>query len=232
MKTAAFLSILSALATAFLLTTSAGANLALPHVEVHSRLAHEEVEVKITGDTAEVTGTFSYTLPPGWYSDLKLYLPVYAAEGTPVEDFTPDITLEEQKLDVRFIKKEWEKGSDDIKAFGELPQLEGQRVHWFMVPHVPQQPALTEKEKGIKKFILKIRYTQKLSHDKFIYTPLIPNEVKQLDYGTITVSADKPLMLIDEDQHVFEKVKRKYVIKPSDKRAIIVQVAKVTPQIP
>lgn len=210
---------------------AAQANLALPHVEVHSQLAHEQVEIKIAGDRGEVTGTFSYTTPEGWYSDLKLYLPVYAAEGTPVDAFRPETHLGDQKLDVVFVKKEWETDRN-ITDFGVLPQIEGQRVHWFMVPHVPQQPSLTEGEAENKKVMLKICYTQKLSNGKFIYTPLIPKQQKDKDYGDITVSADRPLTLLDADTHRFVSNDDKLVVEPSDKRAIVVEVAKGKANLP
>ena len=143
------------------------------------------------------------------------------------------ITMGEQKLKVVLVPAKNEYKLDrNITDFGKLPQIEGQRVYWFMVPHVPQQPDLTYDEQSGKTFSLKIRYTQKLSHDQFIYTPLIPKQDKNKDYGSITITADKPLMLIDEDKHEFEKGHRKYVVEPSDKRGIVVQVAKVTPQIP
>lgn len=224
MKTTAFLSILSALATAFLLTSSANANLALPHIEIHSQLAQEQVDIKITGDQGEVTGTFKYIKTVEDYYDLTLYLPVYAKEGTPVKDFTPDIHFGDQKLEVVFVKKEWEQ-ERDIRDFGSLPQVEGQRVYWFMIPHVPQQPEQ-------KEFTLKIRYTQKLAGGKFIYTPLIPKQLEGKDYGSITISADRPLTLIDADKHSFEKDGDKFVVDPSDKRGIIVEVAKVAPKFP
>ena len=79
--------------------------------------------------------------------------------------------------------------------FGELPQIEGQRVYWFYVSDLPQFPATTAADKP-RQTTLKIRYTQKLSNGKFIYTPLIPkaNQVNRQGgvskkFGTITLRA-------------------------------------------
>jgi len=230
MKTAAFLSILSALATAFLLTSSANANVAPDPVEMHFHLAHEEVLCAIEGDQAVVTGTFTFDRHPEGFNVPVLYLPVYAVEGTPVKEMMPTFTMNDQKLDVHFVEKRWE-NNYNIKKFGDLPQLEGQRVYWFYVPNLPQFP-VTSADDTPRQTTLKIRYTQKLAGGKFIYTPLIPKQQEGKDYGSITVSADRPLTLIDADKHSFEKDGDKFVVDPSDKRGIIVEVAKVAPKLP
>ncbi len=253
MKNPELCSVLTTLAVA-LVCSSAKANLAIPHLEVHSQLVSEAVEVEITGDKAEVTGTFTYTKPKEAYFDLKLYLPVYAQEGTPVKQIQPEIFMGEKKLEVypvidmkidiahptvtpRPTTKDNDSGLDisqfyggltvdsNIADFGELPQLEGQRVYWFMVPHVPQYPVLTGND-VTKDFSLKIRYTQKLSNNKFIYTPLIPKQKKEVDYGSISVSADRKLSLLDSNKHSFVEKEGKLIIDPSDKRAIVVELAK------
>ena len=120
---------------------------------------------------------------------------------------------------------------NSFMRFGELPQIEGQRVYWFYVSDLPQFPATTAGEKP-HQTTLKIRYTQKLSNDKFIYTPLIPNQKKDQDYGSITASADRKLTLLDSSKHSFVEEEGKFIIEPSDKRAIIVQVVKAGDKLP
>ena len=118
----------------------------------------------------------------------------------------------------------WE-GTLPVASFGKLPQLEGQEVYWFLVPHVPQQPEKTE-------MTLEIRYNQELSNGKFIYTPLIPGMKKDHDYGSISLSGDRPLTLLDPDKHDFVMDGEKIVVHPSDKRGIVVEVGEVQDKLP
>ena len=206
------------------------ANVAPEPIEMHVHLAHEDVHCDIKGDEAVVTGTFIFDRHPEGFNIPVLYLPVYAVEGTPVKQMMPTFTVDGRKLKVHFVEKSWE-NNHNIKAFGQLPQIEGQRVYWFYVSDLPSYPVTTADEKP-RQTTLKIRYTQKLSNNKFIYTPLIPNQKKDKDYGSITVSADRPLRLLDAEKHSYEVAKKKLIIDPSDKRGIIVEVAKPVPKIP
>lgn len=213
-------------ATAALVISAAHANPRIPDREIHAQLVHEEVDIRIAGDQAKVTGIYKFKNDARDFVNLMIYLPVYAKEGTPVEEMKPVFALPAGALqEARFIKAEWEKLDGNIKAFGELPQIEGQRVYWFMVPYLSQKPNQTE-------FTLNITYSQKLTGEKFIYTPLIPNQKKDHDYGSISISADRALSLKDSDKHDFVKKGSKLVIHPADKRAIIVSVAKPAQKLP
>ena len=230
MKARTFLKSSISIAALSLVTPAALANLAIPQVEIHTYLVHEDVHCEIKGDEAIVTGTFTYESKHLDYLDLNLYLPVYAKQGTPVEQMKPEIKMHGKALEVKFIKKQWESHSD-ITSFGKLPQLEGQRVYWFLAPHIPQLPVTNAEDKP-QKLLAQIRYTQKLSNGKFIYTPLIPKQKKGVDYGSITVSADRPLKLQNSESHDFIEKDGKFVIEPSDKRGIVVEVATAKPSIP
>ena len=206
--------------------SAAQANPRIVSVEVHAQLLHEEVDVRIEKEVATVSGTYKFKNDSRGYVNLQIYLPVYAKEGTPEEQMRPVFKIDgEQELKARFIKAEWEKSDRNIKSFGELPQLEGQRVYWFLVPYIAQQP-------GQKDFTLGITYKQQLSGDKFIYTPLIPKQMKDHDYGSITLSADRPLKLVDSGKHDFVEKDGKLVVEPSDKRGIVVEAAKVKAKLP
>ena len=219
-------SLISAASLALFAGSTALANLALPQVEMHSQLTHEEVNVEIKGDEAVVTGTFKFSKESlKEYYDLTFYLPVYAVEGTAVEKMQPTITMDGKALEVVFVKKEWE-NARKIREFGEMPQLEGQRVYWFLIPHVAQQPEQ-------KELTIKISYKQSLSNNKFIYTPLIPHQKESKDYGGITITADRPYKLVDVEKHSVASPKEGVlVVEPSDKRAIIVECEKVVPKLP
>ena len=184
----------------------------------------------ISGDEAEVTGTFTFDQHEEGFAISVLYLPVYAKEGTPVKDMLPDFTIDGKKLKAHFIEKKWE-SNHHIKRFGEMPQIEGQRVYWFYISDMPQT-YITSADDKPRQTTLKIRYTQKLSGDKFIYTPLIPNQKKGKDYGSITVSADRKLTLLHSEKHDFVEEGGKFIIEPSDKRGIVVKVAKPVPKLP
>ena len=208
----------------------AAANVGPEPIEMHIHLAQEDVHCVIKGDEAIVTGTFTFDRHPDGFNIPVLYLPVYAAEGTPTKEMLPEFTVDGKKLKVHFVEKNWE-NNYKIKSFGKLQQLEGQRVYWFYVSGLPHQPATTAEESP-RQITLKIRYAQKLSNHKFIYTPLIPNQKKGKDYGSITVSADRKLTLLDSDKHSFVEKGGQYVIDPSDKRSIVVSVDKPTTKIP
>ena len=215
----------AAVAAAFTIS-STQANPRIPDVEIHAQLVHEEVEVNIEHNTAKVSGIYKFKNDARDFVNLQIYLPVYAKKGTPEEQMRPEFKMNgKQVLQARFIKAEWEKMDSNIKSFGELPQLEGQRVYWYLVPYLAQQP-------GQKDFTLQINYKQELSNDKFIYTPLIPRQKEGHDYGSITLSADRPLKLIDSDKHDFVEKDSKLVVEPNDKRGIVIEAAKVKAKLP
>ena len=256
-----------------LMTASAFANLSPDPVEMHVHLAHEDVHCVIKEDEAVITGTFTFDRQPQGFNVPVLYLPVYAEEGTPVKQMMPTITVDGVKMDIHLVQKRWE-NNEDIRKFGQLPQMEGQRVYWFYVNALVRQAApidwelerrharrqaapidwelelkgkrnaepgddepvevrIAEVEPEPAQLTVKIRYHQKLSKGKFIYTPLIPNQKKDKDYGSITVSADRKLTLLDADKHSFVEEKGKFIIEPSHKHAIVVQAAKeAASQIP
>ena len=205
-----------AILSAAMAVATVAANPAIPQVEIHTYLVHEEVDITIAGDRAEVSGTYEFKNDSISYFDISIYLPVYAAKGTPQKEMKPTIRMGGKDLDVRFVEKRWE-GSLPVADFGKLPQLEGQEVYWFLVPHVPQQPEKTE-------MTLEINYTQKLSKGKFIYTPLIPGMKKDHDYGSIKLSGERGLTLIDPDKHDYVAQDGKLVVEPAHKRAIVVEL--------
>lgn len=212
------------------------ANLAIPHDEADSFLVREEVAVRLGEHHAEVTGSFTYHVDrvplrtraetSADYPLLTLYLPVYAAEDADLEEIKPRVTHREKELK---LDEFWDQPNrkttilnPNAGRFGTMPQLKGQKVFWFSVSFLPLE----------RKETVSIRYRQKLSGGKFIYTPLIPKMKEGEDYGTITVSADRPIRLLDEDGHEFEKDGGTFLIQPAHKRAIVVEVGEVQEKRP
>lgn len=85
---------------------------------------------------------------------------------------------------------------------------------------------------GEKSVTLSIRYTQKLAADKFIYTPLIPKMEKGKDYGSITIAGDRPLRLVDSKSHEFSEKDGKLVVKPADRKAIVIDAGQPVASTP
>lgn len=195
------------------------------------RLYLEKVDIKIVGDVAKVSGTYNFSHDGGdhvHFLYLPVCLPVYAAKGTRVEEMTPKFKMDGDEIWEPMDKLDLEQESDSkaISSFGEMPQLEGQDLQWFQIHMAPRPRRLGDR------ILIEIQYTQKLAWDKFIYTPLIPHQKEGKDYGTISVSADRPLALLDSDKHDFVQEDGKFVVKPSHKRAIVVAAGKVAGKLP
>ena len=221
--------LLSAL-SAMCITQPLLANLALHPEEVDYHLEKEKVEVAIKKDLAEVTGTFTFHAEKaGQHSyanhNFDLYLPVYAAEGTPTDEIMPSMTMAGKELKVTALRPDIKPKKVSIKqGFGLMPKVEGQRVYWFWT-HVRERNSYKKGETIPDHYTVKIHYKQKLAGGKFIYTPLISKQKEGKDYGSITLSADRPMTLIDAKQHDFKKQGESLVVEPSHKREIVVQLA-------
>lgn len=197
----------------------------------HIEMYLEKVLIIIVGDQAKVSGTYNFKQDGPKYTNHYIYhpvlLPVCGAKGAPVKEMTPkyrqdyDETLEDdeqwwEEMDV----VQPEQFAKTITGPGEMPRLDGQIVHWFVTPghamkHAPGHV-----------ITLEMNYTQKLSKGKFIYTPLLPGMKEGHDYGEITIVADRPLKLLDADKHEFAEKGDRLVVKPSHKRAVVIEVSK------
>jgi hypothetical protein len=208
--------ILFALA-ALALVPPSEANIGL--VPLDAQLVTEKVEVRIAGDQATVSGTFEFRVKSPRNLNygipfLNIYLPVYAKRGASIPDITPTIVLGRKKLTVDHVK---ENERALPREFGGLPSIPGQEVHWFRV-HTGVQ------KKSSLPFKLKMSYQQQLARGRFIYTPLIPGMEAGRDYGTITLTSDRPMVLENAAKHQFSGNSSRLVVKPAHKRAIVVRM--------
>ena len=212
------------------------ANLALHPEEVDFHLEKEEVKITIKKDLAEVTGTFTFHAEKAdehSYANhnFDLYLPVYAAEGTPTDQIMPGMTLAGKELKVTALRPDINPKKVSLRqGFGIMPKVEGQRVYWFWT-HVRERNFYKDGETIPDRYTVKIHYKQKLSEGKFIYTPLISKQKEGKDYGSITLKADRPMTLVDSKEHQFKKEGESLVVEPAHKREIIVELGQ-KPQIP
>ena len=188
------------------------------------RMYVEKVQIIIVGDRAKVSGTYGFTFQgtrnTGRYIHLPIFLPVYGAKGAPAKGMTPKYM--EEGYDEWDVMEpvEPEHDSKAIASFGDMPQLEGQVVHWFVANrHAVRLPSRTVMS-------LKMEYWQELSNGKFIYTPLLPNMKKDHDYGEITIVADRPLKLLNADKHDFVQKEDRLTVEPFHKRAVVVELGK------
>lgn len=88
-----------------LASTLATANIAPYPTEINIYLTYEEIDVKIAGDQAEVTGVFDFTADDGAFVRPLMYLPVYAAEDANPKDFLPTVSIGDKKLKVTSAKE-------------------------------------------------------------------------------------------------------------------------------
>lgn len=212
--------------TAIMMSGSAEANLWGLSSTENIVLEKEYVKVEIKGERAAVMGTFVFKTQRnrGRAKGYSLCLPVYAAPdtdpasikvviGVPMDAgegrdlHGPDHKPPLRKLPLTNYRK---------KPFGELPTVNGQRPFWFeakVAKHDLQGPCM----------VVKVYYEQQLADGVFIYTPIIPDQIPDHDYGTISVSADRPIEMVGKNGHRITKVKDALIFQPSHKQAIIVR---------
>lgn len=179
-------------------------------------LDEEAVDISIDGGKATVSGVYDFAIE-GAYAykpDYEIHIPVYAAEGTKAEEITPKISLDGKDMEVT---------RSTETPVRNLPGIDGQSPVWFKatVKKAALQP------KGAAK--VKITYGQALAGDRFIYTPIIPNQHRNKDYGSITLGSTGTLELEGAEAHKFKKVGGKLIVEPHHLRAIIVKVASAAP---
>ena len=202
------------------------------------RMHLEKVQIIIVGDRAKVSGTYTFLRNGAFGGDyfvlLPVFLPVYGAKDAPAEDMTPKY----MEVSHEMPPEHWEVGDerwdemwpvqpeDNAKAiasFGQMPQLDGQVVHWFKM-RLPRMQLPVGRMSSM--ITVKMEYWQKLSNGKFIYTPLLPNMKKDHDYGEITIVADRPMKLLDAEKHDFVQKEDRLVVEPFHKRAVVVELGK------
>jgi hypothetical protein len=188
-------------------------------VPLDAQLVTEKVEICIAGDQATVSGTFEFRVKPPRFRRQgipfwNIYLPVYAKRGASIPDITPTILQGRRKLAVDFVNEDQRALPQEFRG---LPSIPGQEVHWFRV-HTGVQ------KKSLLPFKLRMSYKQALAGGRFIYTPLIPGMEAGRDYGTITLTSDRPLVLENAAKHQFSGNSSRLVVKPAHKRAIVVRV--------
>ncbi len=191
-------------------------------------LEKEQVAVEIKGAKATVIGTFMFTMrktrdrSKGYH----LFLPVYASPdtdpasikvtiGVPMDAgdgqdlLEPDHTPPVRTL----LLTHWRK-----PPFEEMPTVKGQRPFWF-------KAYVAKSDLKGSKMLVKIFYEQTLSDGVFIYTPIIPDQLANHDYGTISVSADRPIEVMEKKRLQMSKENNDLAFKPVHKQAIIVRAA-------
>ena len=203
---------------------SAEANLFGVREEKRLVLEKENVHIEIEGDRAHVRGTFQFDVKGNrtGLSGLDLFLPVYAEPGTDPATLNVVIGLFEEtgegsdlldqeppirKLQVLHYKKE--------PPVVELPTIKGQQVFWFVT-----KVRTAEMEKSGMQ--ARIYYEQPLNDGTFIYTPIIPEQVKDRDYGSIHINSDQPLQVLGRNAYL-KDADDTLIFTPSHKEAIIIR---------